>query len=135
MGMDLGITVAKSINMITDESNWTDHYDFDEIRNNEMFHSNTENDEFQWPTDRPIDMWYARKFYDLLDGVSELKESYKEPNVIRIKKDTLKKMIECYAFTPDYFDSFNGLPRLCELYQMYDELQANGLNLYFWNSY
>lgn len=134
MGMDLGITVAKSINMVTDEnSNWSDHYDFDEIHDNNLFYN--EDGDFQWPTDKPVDVWYARKFYDLLDGVSELKESYKEPNVIRIKKDTLKKMIECYAFTPDYFDSFNGLPRLCELYQMYDELQANGLNLYFWNSY
>ena len=55
--------------------------------------------------------------------------------IIPLKKATLKKMIECYAFTPDYFDGFNGLPRLCELYQMYDELQVNGLNLYFWNSY
>ena len=133
MGMDLGITVAKAINMVTNESDWADHYDFDEIHNNILFYD--EYGDFQWPTDKPVDVWYARKFYDLLDGVSELKESYKEPNVIRIKKDTLKKMIEYYAFTPDYFDGFNGLPRLCELYQMYDKLQANGLNLYFWNSY
>ncbi len=133
MGMDLGITVAKSINMVTDEnSNWSDHYDFDEIHDNNLFYN--EDGDFQWPTDKPVDVWYARKFYDLLDSVSELRESYKEP-VIRIKKDTLKKMIECYAFTPDYFGGFNGLPRLCELYQMYDKLQANGLNLYFWNSY
>lgn len=133
MGMDLGITIAKSIDMVMDETRWEDHYDFDEIHDNNLFYN--EDGGFRWPTDRPVDVWYARKFYDLLEGVPELKESYKEPCIIRIKKDTLKKMIECYAFTPDYFDGFNGLPRLCELYQMYDELQANGLNLYFWNSY
>lgn len=133
MGMDLGITAAKSINMVMDETRWKDHYDFDEIRDNNLFYD--EDGGFQWPIDRPVDVWYARKFYRLLEGVPELKESYNAPYMIRIKKDTLKKMIECYAFTPDYFDSFNGLPRLCELYQMYDELQVNGLNLYFWNSY
>ena len=133
MGMDIGITIAKSINTVIDDNQMSNHYDFDEIRDNNLFYD--EDGAFQWPTDKPIDMWYARKFYRLLEGVPELKESYDAPYVIRIKKDTLKKMIECYAFTPDYFDGFNGLPRLCELYQMYDELQANGLNLYFWNSY
>lgn len=133
MGMDLGICASKSIELVTDDSKWSDHYDYDEIHDNDLFYE--EYGVFKWPTDKPINMWYARKFYDLLDGVPELQESYQKPYVIRLKKDTLKKMIECYAFTPDYFDSFNGLPRLCELYQLYDELQANGLNLYFWNSY
>ena len=132
MGMDLGITIAKSIDMVMDETRWEDHYDFDEIRENDLFYN--EDGSFNWPTDKPINAWYARKFYDLLDEVPELKVSYAE-YVIPIKKATLKKMIECYAFTPDYFDGFNGLPRLCELYQMYDELQVKGLNLYFWNSY
>lgn len=132
MGMDLGVCAAKSINMIINESKWNDHYDFDEVHDNKFYN---EDGGFQWLTDKPIDMWYARKFYALLDNVPELKESYNEPFVIRLKKETLRKMIECYAFTPDYFNSFNGLPRLCELYQIYDELQANGLNLYFWNSY
>ena len=132
MGMDLGITAAKSINMVMNESDWADHYDFDEIRDNNLFYD--EDGSFNWPVDKPIDIWYARKFYDLLNDVPELKESYTK-YAIPLKKATLKKMIECYAFTPDYFDGFNGLPRLCELYQMYDELQANGLNLYFWNSY
>ena len=132
MGMDLGITIAKSIDMVMDETRWEDHYDFDEIRDNNLFYN--EEGGFNWPVDKPIDVWYARKFYDLLDDVPELKESYTK-YVIPLKKATLKKMIECYAFTPDYFDSFNGLPRLCELYQMYDELQVNELNLYFWNSY
>ena len=133
MGMDIGITIAKSINTVIDDNQMSNHYDFDEIRDNNLFYD--EEGAFQWPTDKPIDMWYARKFYRLLDGVPELKESYDAPYVIRIKKNTLRKMIEYYAFTPDYFDGFNGLPRLCELYQMYDELQVNGLNLYFWNSY
>lgn len=128
MGMDLGITVAKSINMV----DWKDHYDFDEIHDNKLFCD--KDGYFNCPVDKPIDVWYARKFYDLLNNVPELEESYTK-YVIPLKKATLKKMIECYAFTPDYFDGFNGLPRLCELYQMYDELQVNGLNLYFWNSY
>ena len=132
MGMDLGITAAKSIELVTDDK-WGDHYDYSEIHDNDLFYDDY--GAFKWPTDSPIDMWYARKFYDLLDDVPELKESYQKPYVIRLKKETLKKMIECYSFTPDYFGGFNGLPRLCELYQMYDELQANGLNLYFWNSY
>ena len=133
MGMDLGITAAKSINMIINEDDLTDYYDFDELENNDLFYS--EDGTIKWRTDKPIDMWSARKFYDLLEKVPELKQSYDAPFVIRLKKDTLKKMIECYAFTPDYFGGFSGLPRLCELYQIYDELQANGLNLYFWNSY
>lgn len=131
MGMDLGIAIAKDLKSVLEDK--SDFYDYDEIKENPLMYD--EYGEIIFPTDHPIDMWYARKFYDLIEKVPELNESFKDPCVIRLKKETIKKMIECYCFTPDYFGGFLGLPRLCELYQMYDQLQTQGLNLYFWNSY
>lgn len=130
MGMDLGIIASRSIGELKEET-WPDFYEWDEIKENEKMYD--EYGTFVFP-ERPVQMWYARKFYSLLDGVPELKKSYTD-YIIRINKETLKHMINYYAFNPDYFDGFNGLPRLCELYQMYDELQAQGINLYFYNSY
>jgi len=132
MGMDLGITAAKSISEVTDD-NWADHYDYDEIKENREV--TDEDGNFIRTLNHPIDVWYARKFYGLLDNIPELKESYNDPYVVRVDKKILKKMIEYYSFHEDYFEGFSGLPRLCELYRDYDHLQAQGLNLYFWNSY
>ena len=135
MGMDVNIYIAKSINMIKDEEHYPyeDYYDLEEVRENSNFHD--EYGDINYPTDRPINVWYSRKFHDLMTSIPELYESYKEPYVIRVKKNILKEMIEYYAFHEDYFNSFNGLPRLCELYRDYDNIQEQGLNLYLTNSY
>lgn len=133
MGMDLNIYIAKSYDMLAAQS-YDDYYDFDEIIDNQHFYD--EDGQFHLPTDKPIDAWYARKFHDLVDAIPALQETFhNDTGIVRLKKETLKAMIEFYAFHSDYFDGFSGLPRLCQLYQMYDRLQANGLNLYFANSY
>ena len=131
MGMDLTIVIAKSTKEL--ESNWQDWYNLSEIQENSKMYN--DNDEIIYPTDHPINAWYARKFADLVDKIPELYASYKEPCVVRVYKGTLKKMIDYHAFNPDYFGHFTSLPTLCELYQEYDNLQAQGLNLYFINSY
>ena len=135
MGMDINMYYAKSINMLEDQEHypWQDYYELDEVRESPNFQGDYGT--IAYPTDRPINVWYSRKFHNLMSNIPELAESYKDPYVIRIKKNTLKKMIEYYAFHEDYFGNFNGLPRLCELYRDYDDMQAQGLNLYLTNSY
>ena len=84
---------------------------------------------------QPAIVYYARKFWDLYSPMCRHLKidncEYSGP----LSKQDIEKMIDIATHKRDYFDGFNGLPRLCELYQLYDELQANGLNLYFWNSY
>ena len=131
MGLDMGCVVSKS--MADFEGSWGDWADYKELVDNGNFYD--EYERFLWP-DRPVEVWYARKFWDMINKIPELKKIAAEPsNIGRIKKDVLKRMIEFYAFHPDYFDGFNGLPQLCELYQMYDDIVAQGKNLYFWVSY
>ena len=131
MGLDMGLILTKKKSYI-DNIDYDDCPDYDELMDNKFAYD--EDNNFQWPDICYV--WYARKFWDLVHGVPEINEWAREPNgYYRVKKDVLKKMIEFYCFHQDYFDGFNGLPRLCELYRDYDEFTAQGLKLYMYISY
>ena len=121
MGLDMNIMAAKSINDL-EEAISGDWANWDDIRN-------VCEDSFAL-IDRPCEVWYARKYWDMMFEMSFLR-NYRCGEVIRLHKANLREMIDFYCYHPDYFDGFNGLPRLCELYQAFDSLEENGLNLYF----
>lgn len=132
MGMDCFIIAAKNKQDVIN-GDWGDNYFWNELKNNPNFWD--EDLEIIKYPNKPIEMWYARKPQFLMNGVPYLKESYQKPYVIRLTKENIKDMIECHAFHPDHFNSFNSLPQLCEIYQEYDNLQAQSIFLYFCNSY
>ena len=127
----MGIIATKKHEYL-ESIHYDDRMDYDELRENDKFYN--EYGEFQWPD--ICEVWYARKFWNLVHGVPEINEWARDTNgYYRVKKDVLKKMIEFYCFHQDYFDGFNGLSRLCELYRDYDELTAQGVKLYMYISY
>ena len=132
IGLDAYLIAAKNRKIIEEDKN-CDWLEFEEIRDNPNF---WDGDEFKWPQHDAIEMWYSRKFWSLIEGVPALREGIQKPDdICLINKETLRQMIEYHSFHPDYFDGFTSLPALCELYQLYDEIQANGLKLYFCASY
>lgn len=134
MGLDMGIVAAKKYEYLNDLDWQLDGADFEEILENKHFYD--EDGCFQWPN--LTEVWYARKFWDMINGVEELRNFVNERDgngFLRITKEILKKMIQFYAFNPDYFDGFQGLPTLCKLYQEYDNLTAQEVKLYFYASY
>ena len=129
MGLDLGVVATKRHEYL-DEEHWDDRFQYDEIKDNPEFYD--EYGDFIWPN--VCEVWYARKFWDIYENVPDLRKADNN-SYVRIRKETLKDMINFYAYHEDYFDGFAGLPRLCELYRDYDHLTAQGVKLYFWVSY
>lgn len=121
MGMDMNIMAARSIEELEDAINgdWTS---WDDIK--------SKYDDTFCLLDRPCEVWYARKFWDMMHKMSFL-TNYECGVVIRLTKNNLREMIDFYCYNCDYFGGFYSLPRLCELYQAYDSLEENGMNLYF----
>lgn len=131
MGLDMGLILTKKKEYL-ETVPYDDRYDYDELINNKFMYD--EDGEFKWPD--ICEVWYARKFWDMVHGVPELNEFAREPSgYYRIQKEILKKMIDFHCYHQDYFDGFNSLPRLCELYRDYDEYTAQGLKLYLYISY
>lgn len=121
MGLDLRIMAAKSKRELNDLQ-WEDWTEWNDIKDK------YDNDFSMIP--KPCEVWYARKFYELMSAMSFL-HNYDCGEYIRLHKDNLREMINFYCYHPDYFYGFNGLPRLCELYQEFDEMEDAGINLYF----
>lgn len=129
MGLDMGIIATKRYELLNEEY-WADRFNYDEIKDNPEFYN--EDEIFIWPDS--CDVWYARKFWDMFQSIPSLRKADNN-TYVRIDKNTLKDMINFYAFNEDYFDGFSGLPRLCELYRDYDQMLAQNIKLYFWVSY
>lgn len=121
MGLDIHIMIARSIKEVN-ELEWKDWVEWEEMRE-------TCEDEFA-NLARPCEVWYARKFWSLMEEMPFLHD-YDCGKYVRLHKDDVKAMIDFYAYHPDYFDSFDGLPRLCEIYHQYDDIVEAGLGLYF----
>ena len=50
---------------------------------------------------------------------------------IQLRKIDLEEMIDIATHTPDYFDSFDSVPKLCEILYHFDEDAKNGWHYYF----
>ena len=129
MGLDMGLVATKKREYL-DDYDYDDRFEYDEIAFNNNFYD--ENGNFQWPD--VCEVWYARKFWDMVNSVPVLGEAI-DGDYVRISKKDLANMIDFYCYHADYFDGFSGLPRLCELYKNYDDMIAQGVKLFFWMSY
>lgn len=78
--------------------------------------------------DKPAELWYARKFYDLQKYIETdlCKEPYQCGEYIEVTKDMLEKMLDYAARHKDYFNGFNGVSDLCQALYDYDEAHENG---------
>lgn len=129
MGLDMGLVATRSKELL-DEKYWDDRYKYDEISENSEFYDDY--GDFQWPD--ICEVWYARKFWDMYQSIPDLRKANNN-SYVRIDKETLKDMIDFYAYNADYFNGFSGLPRLCELYRDYNHMTTQNIKLYFWVSY
>lgn len=78
------------------------------------------------------EVWYSRKFWDLVQGVSFIKNIEKDAcEYIQLRKIDIEEMIDIATHTPDYFGGFESVPKLCEILYNFDEDEANGWHYYF----
>lgn len=114
MGMDAYLFSAHSKKELQSEDYW------DKIKN--------ENKE--WTNRQELVYW--RKFYDLQDFISSnLPEPYENGDYIEIDKEMLKEIIIFCCFHKDYWDEFKTVPKLCQVYNHYNEIEEAGLKIFY----
>ena len=78
------------------------------------------------------EVWYARKFWDLVNKVSFIKKVDEDAcEYIQLSKENIEEMIDVATHNPDYFGGFNTVPALCEILYNFDEDEEQGWHYYF----
>ena len=121
MGMDSYLFVAKSKKEFSEGSYWSERDD------TTSFHETTHDavTEGEW--------WYARKFYDLHEFVVNelLNGEYECGDFVPMTKEMIHKMLHFCIDHPDYFESFDTVPRLCTLLHYFDKIEAAGYHVFY----
>lgn len=86
------------------------------------------------PNEESIEVYYARKFWELLNApfVVEYNDS-KEDCCVRARiqsKEDIEQLIDIAVHNRDYFDTFDSVPKLCELLEEFDEMRKDGWSYY-----
>lgn len=116
MGMDARLCTARSVKEFDNTNYWTSALEI--------------NEENFWKVGHEVMYW--RKFYDLIDHINTLlPERYECADFIEVSKDMLKSIIEFCCYNRDYWDSFDTVPKLCEIYDHWDDFINAGLKLFF----
>lgn len=84
---------------------------------------------------QPSVVYYARKFWDLYEPVAHHfhldNGEFSEP----LSREDIEFMIDIATHHPDYWDSFDSVPTLCEILYHYDEIKDAGMILLFEGDY
>lgn len=84
---------------------------------------------------QPTEIYYARKFWDLYTPAAQYfnieNGEFSEP----LTRDDLEYLIDIAVHNPDYWDSFDSVPALCEILYHYDEIKDAGMILLFEGDY
>ena len=124
MGLDLRIVMCKNHKQIEDDGFWNTcctgwiKNEFDEI-----------------DYTQPSELYYARKFWDLYTPTARRLHldngEFSEP----LTREDLEFMINIATHNPDYWDSFNTVPTLCEILYHYNDIKDAGMVLLFEGDY
>ncbi len=92
-------------------------------------------DEPHWYEDESgavTEVWYARKFWDLINQVSFIKNTNDDcGEYIKLSKNDIEEMIQVATHNQDYFGGFNTVPALCKILQNFDDDEEKGWHYYF----
>lgn len=82
--------------------------------------------------DDVTEVWYARKYWDLVQQVSFITNLDDDcGEFIQLSRENLEEMIKVATHTPDYWDGFSTVPALCKILHDFDEDEEDGWHYYF----
>lgn len=94
-------------------------------RNHEIFkHDNW------YESPNVTEVFYARKYWAIPEHCSFIPSDYESGDFIQLTEDDLKDMIKVACEYRDYFDTYNNVPKLCELRDKFDEIEEEGDHLF-----
>lgn len=86
------------------------------------------------PNEERKEKVYWRKFWDLQDYIVKITDGKVDSGEIKdtkLTKEDLENIIHFCCFHRDYFDEFGSVPDLCELYDEWDTLRAEGWTFWY----
>lgn len=93
-------------------------------------------DEHWYESETVKEVWYARKFWDLIHNMSFIKNIEEDcGEFIPLTMDNIEEMLQFAAHNPDYWDSFDTVPALCKIYHNFEDDAEEGWHYYFNYSY
>lgn len=114
MGMDLRLVTAHSKKELEQDNFWS------------IMAENKINDKYE----KPAEVYYARKFWDLYKNLS-FTNDYECGEYIPLRKEQVEEMLRVACQYRDYWDSFNSVPDLCELLDRWSDLTEHNLTVFF----
>jgi len=73
---------------------------------------------------------YARKWWSLVENCSFIPHDYESGDYIKLTKENFEEMINVACHHTDYWDSYQNVPKLCELRDAFDEATEEGYHYY-----
>lgn len=86
------------------------------------------------PQEERKEVAYWRKFWDLQNHIVEItgaKVDNGEVPDTKLTKEDLEDIIHFCCYNRDYFDGFTSVPKLCELWQQWDDMTADGWTFWY----
>lgn len=84
---------------------------------------------------QPCEVYYARKFWDLYIPAAQYFKVDNGEFSKPLTRDDLEYLINIATHNPDYWNSFDSVPTLCEILYHYDEIKDAGMILLFEGDY
>ena len=99
---------------------------------NALFDAREMGENYEW--DKPAELAYWRKFWDLHTSVS-YKYGLDNGDWVELDKDGLEYILDIATHYPDYWDDFKSVPDICRAIYNYDKLRENGLSVFYGGNY
>lgn len=94
-------------------------------RNHKVFE-----DEDWYGSNAVTEVYYARKFWTLIEQASFLNVDDDCGEFIKLSRENVEELINIATHNADYFDGFETVPKLCEILQNFDDDDENGYHYY-----
>jgi len=94
-------------------------------RNHKVF-----SNEDWYNSDAVTEVYYARKFWTLIEQASFLNVNDDCGEFIELSRENVEELINIATHNADYFDGFTTVPKLCEILRHFDEDEEEGYNYY-----
>jgi len=81
-------------------------------------------------SDKVTEVYYARKFWTLIQEASFLRVNEDCGEYIQLSRDNVEELLQIAAHNRDYFNGFSTVPALCKILDEFDDMEEAGYHYY-----
>lgn len=81
-------------------------------------------------SDKVTEVYYARKFWALIQEASFINVERDCGEFIRLTRENVEELLDIATHNKDYFDGFSTVPALCTILQKFEQIEDEGYHYY-----